>query len=232
MDREWGLILVYKPNNKHIAMRFTGDIHDECPITLTPVTELENPVGFDSKRAYECDDLIAWLRTKPRNPVTREKVDASAIFIDVLQPLIVNDDCIDKVPITQMKLQQAGRILPFTFCAQVNMLVFSTCFYMSSLTTVKNVLGEPNAMLFLFTATVCSFAVLTYDVCNKHRSNGIWNLIGICQVGAFCFVMMEVATGHVFDHDFNLYVTIAEIHTYILAMKLLADIIDRQDKCS
>ena len=91
-------------------MRFTGDVeHDKCPITLTPVTELEHPVGFDPKCAYECDALIAWLRVKQCNPLTSEPLDTSARFVDVLQVMIINEQ-IARVPMTQTKLRQAGWI--------------------------------------------------------------------------------------------------------------------------
>lgn len=71
-------------------MQYSGDLNDVCPISFTPVAEIERPVGFDSVHAFECHCIVEWL-TKHRciNPVTSEVIGAVPIS-SVLQPLIID----------------------------------------------------------------------------------------------------------------------------------------------
>ena len=40
-------------------MNFSGDIsEDVCVISFLPVVELEHPVGFDSRHAFECECIV------------------------------------------------------------------------------------------------------------------------------------------------------------------------------
>ena len=81
--------------------------------------EIENPVGFDSRYAYECDNLIEWLRIMPRNPITSEYFARDARFVDILQALVVdNNDT--HMQATQIRLTRAWMI-----CGMVNFFLLS-----------------------------------------------------------------------------------------------------------
>ena len=213
-------------------MRFTGDVqHDKCPITLTPVTELEHPVGFDPRCAYECDALIAWLRVKQCNPITSEPVDTSARFVDVLHAMIIDEE-ITSVPMTEAKLRQAGWIRVTAIkdervkqrlsgCIQVNTLVFLIYLYMSSLAKLRDALGEPNTTFLSLTAILCSLGVLVYDVCKTYSPHGWWIMSNFCIFAVFEFVLLGI-TG-IWPPCMPWIVRISIIHSGILTTKLMLD---------
>ena len=90
-------------------MLFTGDIEDRCPISFVQARDIENPVGFDEKHAFECDDLVEWLtQHKPSNPMTTKTVRGKVA--DILRPLIVAGDGAH-VEETWGKLMEAGDVL-------------------------------------------------------------------------------------------------------------------------
>jgi hypothetical protein len=97
---------------------------DVCPISLTPPGELKNPVGFDARRAYECDDLLHWLKQSPRHPLTMAPVQGR--LVDLVHPLVVDGDAAH-VPETQRKLRAAGAVWGKVTGGAVlaNMLFFS-----------------------------------------------------------------------------------------------------------
>ena len=70
-------------------MQYTGDPDDVCPISFVPVAELEHPVGFDARHAFECECIVEWLTVhKCTNPITGQTVAAVSVA-SVLHPLIV-----------------------------------------------------------------------------------------------------------------------------------------------
>ena len=74
-------------------MLYTGSVSDRCAITFTDVKELHNPVGFNSSHAFECDNLLRWLRMgKMTNPITAEAIASESLAIEVLSPLVINGD--------------------------------------------------------------------------------------------------------------------------------------------
>jgi hypothetical protein len=100
------------------------DEQDVCPISLTPSSELSNPVGFDSKKAYECDDLLYWLKQSSKHPLTMAPVHGR--FVDFLHPLVINGNT-EHVPQTLRKLQDAGAVWGKVMDGEViaNMLLYS-----------------------------------------------------------------------------------------------------------
>ena len=91
-------------------MLFTGDCDDRCPISFARVADIQHPVGFNSKHAFECNMLLAWLtRCKPVNPITAARVRGK--ISDVLRPLVIGKD--DHVRATQEMLDQAGYVPAF-----------------------------------------------------------------------------------------------------------------------
>jgi hypothetical protein len=88
-------------------MLYTGDDSDVCAISFTPVGEIEQPVGFDSAHAYECECIVEWLTTqRSSNPMTGECIPPATPVAAVLHPLIVTDDA--HVASTQAALDRAG----------------------------------------------------------------------------------------------------------------------------
>jgi len=80
-----------------------------CPISFAQAVELQNPVGFNSKHAFDCDMLVNWLtRHHPTNPITA--ADVQGKISDILTPLIVNGNDMH-VTLTQSKLDKAGYAL-------------------------------------------------------------------------------------------------------------------------
>jgi len=72
-------------------MQFTGDMGDVCPISFVPVVDIEHPVGFDSRHAFECECIVEWLTVhKSTNPMTGQSVGPVSIS-SVLTPLIIGD---------------------------------------------------------------------------------------------------------------------------------------------
>ena len=72
-------------------MQFSGDLNDVCPISFVPVAELEHPVGFDARHAFECECIVEWLtKHKSTNPITGENI-GSVPMASVLHPLIVGE---------------------------------------------------------------------------------------------------------------------------------------------
>ena len=86
-------------------MLYSGDIADVCAISFTPVRQIERPVGFDARHAFECQSIVEWL-TKCRciNPVTSQVLGPVPIS-SVLHPLII-EQCTDS-----SELEQTLRIL-------------------------------------------------------------------------------------------------------------------------
>ena len=90
-------------------MLFTGDNEDRCPISFARATDIQNPVGFNSKHAFECNMLVYWLtRRNPVNPITAGTVHGK--ISDILHPLIVEGD-LAHVNTTQGMLDGAGYAL-------------------------------------------------------------------------------------------------------------------------
>jgi hypothetical protein len=89
-------------------MQFTGDaLSDRCPISFARVVDIEHPVGFSSKHAFECTMLVHWLtRCSATNPITSETVRGKRVS-DVLRPLVVLGERAH-VGATQAMLDEAG----------------------------------------------------------------------------------------------------------------------------
>ena len=93
-----------------IAMEYTGNLDDVCPISFTPVSEILHPVGFNAKNAFECDMIVGWLTEhNARNPLTSSEVRGPVA--SVLHPLIIAGDD-SHVQETMGMLQRAGYIGP------------------------------------------------------------------------------------------------------------------------
>ena len=102
-------------------MLYTGDPHDICAISFTPVADIEHPVGFDSTHAFECECIVEWL-TKSRctNPITSEIIGPVPIS-SVLKPLIIGESFnVDTVEHTIEILKTAGNAVDSEHIAQVN----------------------------------------------------------------------------------------------------------------
>lgn len=96
-------------------LEYTGDLHDICVISHLPVNELERPVGFDSRHAYECEYLVHWLtRGRGTNPRTGESIPPQPVS-DVVFPLILNGPSLDERVVvaesTLKMLERAGNVV-------------------------------------------------------------------------------------------------------------------------
>jgi len=88
-------------------MEFIGDVDDRCVITFLPVAELQRPVGFDGRHAFECESIVDWLRNhRAAHPVTGQMIQKQPIS-SILHPLVVNGDDAH-VSETQCVLLQSG----------------------------------------------------------------------------------------------------------------------------
>ena len=96
-------------------MLYTGDRSDTCAISFAPLSDIEQPVGFDSAHAFECECIVEWL-TKHRssNPMTGECIPPRTPIASLLRPLIVIEGV--HVPKTQEILDRAG----CTICGDTN----------------------------------------------------------------------------------------------------------------
>ena len=122
-----------------------------------------------------------------------------------------------------MVLQREGsRVGWYT---QLNMLIFLICVYASSLTKVKEFIGEANVTLFSFSAIACSFGVLVSDICRTYKTNGWWIVCNFCVVAFFVFFLMEV-TG-ICSPGLHLNMKISILNGGLLTMKLMFDITQR-----
>ena len=91
-----------------MAVEYTGDLDDVCPISFTSVNEISHPVGFNAKHAFECDMIVGWLAEhNARNPLTNSEVNGPVA--SVLHPLIIAGDD-SHVQETMGMLQRAGHI--------------------------------------------------------------------------------------------------------------------------
>lgn len=102
-------------------MLYTGDPHDICAISFTPVADIEHPVGFDSTHAFECECIVEWL-TKSRciNPVTSQILGPVPVN-SVLHPLMIGE-CMDicKLNTTVKILNEAGNAIDSESGTKVN----------------------------------------------------------------------------------------------------------------
>ena len=91
-------------------MQYNGDLDDTCVISFLPVTELERPVGFDSRRAFECESVVHWLtQYRATHPITGQTIEAQPVA-SVLHPLIINGRS-DHVASTTKILERAGSVI-------------------------------------------------------------------------------------------------------------------------
>ena len=93
-------------------MQYNGDLDDTCVISFLPVTELERPVGFDSRRAFECESVVHWLtQYRATHPITGQRLCREAQPVaSVLHPLIINGRS-DHVASTTKILERAGKTI-------------------------------------------------------------------------------------------------------------------------
>jgi hypothetical protein len=90
-------------------MIFTGDRLDKCAISFTPVDEIEQPVGFDSAHAFECECIVEWLTThRSSNPMTGESIPPATPVASILRPLIIREGLDAHVVETQAALDRSG----------------------------------------------------------------------------------------------------------------------------
>ena len=90
-------------------MLYTGDSSDVCAISFTPLSDIEQPVGFDSAHAFECECIVDWL-TKHRssNPMTGECIPPQTPIASLLRPLIIIEGDNARIAKTQAVLDGAG----------------------------------------------------------------------------------------------------------------------------
>ena len=94
-----------------MLLLYTGDRSDTCAISFTPLSDIEQPVGFDSAHAFECECIVEWLaKHRSSNPMTGENIPPRTPIASLLRPLIVNegDDDDARVAQTQAMLDGAG----------------------------------------------------------------------------------------------------------------------------
>jgi hypothetical protein len=88
-------------------MEFIGDVDDRCVISFLPVAELQRPVGFDGRHAFECESIVDWLcNYRATHPVTGQTIPKQPLS-SVLHPLVVNGNDAH-VSETQRVLLQSG----------------------------------------------------------------------------------------------------------------------------
>ena len=91
-------------------MEYIGDLEDVCVISFLPVTQLERPVGFDARRAFECESVVHWLtRYRATHPITGQIITAQPVA-SALHPLIINGRA-DHVASTNDILRRAGSVI-------------------------------------------------------------------------------------------------------------------------
>ena len=164
-------------------MIFTGDVNDRCAISFALVKELDHPVGFEPMHAYDCDSLIEWLRVRPTNPITAQEIARDSLVIDVLQPLVVQENR-GHLESTRAKLERAGRICEMTRGDATTVspalmalahTIFYTCFtYYASLYQIVMQISEPPVTIFGVGLTLMSFAWFARDTIQNYRINGKW----------------------------------------------------------
>ena len=113
-----------------MAVEYTGNLDDVCSISLTPINEIQHPVGLDAKNAFECDMIVRWLTEhNARNPLT--SLELNGPVASVLHPLIIAGDD-SHVQETMEMLQRAGcigaeryaRIRRSMCCNMCNLVLF------------------------------------------------------------------------------------------------------------
>lgn len=180
-------------------MRFAGDIEDRCPISYTETRAIKNPVGFDEKHAFECDDLVEWLtHHRACNPMTSEPV--RGLVVDILRALIVEGDDAH-VAETQARLARAGpvwnrarrppswsEIRDGVLMIKINMVALAAVMYLLSLPVVRAALTGPGVVLVSTLAMASSFAHLLYQTCSAYPLAARGVILDFCVVGAFVFV--------------------------------------------
>ena len=88
-------------------MLYTGDRSDTCAISFAPLSDIEQPVGFDSAHAFECECIVEWLaKHRSSNPMTGERIPPRTPIASLLRPLIVIEGI--HVAQTQEILDRAG----------------------------------------------------------------------------------------------------------------------------
>ena len=93
-------------------MEYIGDADTSmCVISFLPVSQLERPVGFDSRHAFECEYVVRWLtRFQGTHPVTGQMIQQGTSISSVLHPLIVNGRR-EHVAGTEHLLKRAGAVM-------------------------------------------------------------------------------------------------------------------------
>ena len=69
---------------------FSGDAQTAiCPITHTPLAELELAVAFRElpQVPFECHDIVRWLHKTKINPVTNQEVTWQSSCLELIGPL-------------------------------------------------------------------------------------------------------------------------------------------------
>ena len=91
-------------------MEFAGDASDMCVISFASVSQLERPVGFDNRHAFEFESIVNWLQHyRGTHPVTGQVIHRQPVS-SVLRPLVVNGDA-SHVSETQRLLLQTGWVI-------------------------------------------------------------------------------------------------------------------------
>ncbi len=92
-------------------MLFTGSSDDRCVISFLPVTELERPVGFDGRHAFECELVVNWLtRFRNTHPITGRLIKPHMPVSQVLHALVI-DGRRDHLTETQQMLARSGLVI-------------------------------------------------------------------------------------------------------------------------
>jgi hypothetical protein len=194
-------------------MHFTGDIEDTCPISFAPVREIANPVGFESKHAFECDDVVLWItQHKPCNPITTLPVEGNVA--DVLHPLIVdgNDAHVSE---TCFKLSQAGRVLPKK-ATRICQNIGGVCANLLLLIVMVYVL-QTSPLVFLMVGA--SFSHLAYSTWKTYPVDGTLLVAWFFSAGMDVSVIATLV-----KPDLDLVYRTVFAHGCVLCMRVLIDV--------
>lgn len=209
------LIFTYMEN-----MQYSGDIHDICCISLTPVCELEHPVGFDSQHAFECDDIVLWItQCQNTNPLTLEHLEPTHVT-NLLRPLIINN-VTEHIAKTQTILNEAGWVIipetktvthefletavvidemsipeqswdrRYLFCMSLNTVIYLMLTYLLVLSKFHDMLGQANTTLSGVLTLGGSFLHLVYETCKKYPVNGSWIMFNYFITGSVVVTLIE-----------------------------------------
>ena len=168
-------------------MLYSGDLTDVCAISFTPVCEIEQPVGFESGHAYECECIVEWLTTqRSSNPMTGECIEPGTAVATVLHPLIIRGD--EHVPCTQAALDRAGVTV-----GGADVVSWKAKFGWDAVFFAALTLG--NRWIGGLAVNVCLLFCCTLMMCAHYRAVGPWialtclvSYVATVVIGRLCHI--------------------------------------------